>query len=193
MKIYNKLVYDLKTGDVIKESFFEYEGGVAECKGGGGSTTNTQDKAYNKRMATIAEAQQSMAEEYFQYWKTDFKPFEQEQIAAQRKLLPGQAALAERHMDLTGKYFDEVDRGVNVEDEMGRAKTDIRQAYAGMEGEMRRSAGRMGISPTSGRYMATQRKMMGDKAKGLAGAGTMARRYAEEKQFQRLRGAMGGQ
>jgi hypothetical protein len=190
MKTYNKLVYDLKTGDIVEESFFEYDGIIAECKGGGGSTTNTQDPEYNKRMAAIAEAQQAMAEEYFQYWKTDFKPFEREQIAAQRELLPGQTALAERGMGLAGQYFDEVTKGVSAEEEMGMAKADVRQAYAGMEGEMRRSAGRMGISPESGRYAGMRSRMLLDKAKGLAGAGTMARRYAEREQFERLRGAM---
>lgn len=35
--------------------------------GGGSSGVDT---AYNDRMASIAEAQQAMAEEYFQYWKT---------------------------------------------------------------------------------------------------------------------------
>jgi len=193
MKIYSKLVYDLKTGEAIEESFLEYEGTVVECKGGGGGSTTSVDEEYNRRMATIAEAQQGMAEEYFQYWKTDFKPFEQEQIAAQRELLPGQTALAKRYQGLTGQYFDEATKGISAEEEMGKAKTGVQQAYSGMEGEMRRGLGRMGINPASGRYASMQSQMLRDKAKGLAGAGTMGRRYAEEESFRRLRGILGGQ
>lgn len=236
MKIYNELIYDLKTGSLIEESFFEYEGIIAECKGGSSSTTSV-DPEYNKRMAAIAEAQQSMAEEYFNYYKygpghydkpdtsrstweaedsqssqsyedwvgeregewertwipdegaVGLQQYEQEQMKSAMKLLPGQMALAGRHMDITGKYFDKVAEGADVRGEMGRAKTDVRQAYAGMEGEMRRSAGRMG-GPSSGRFAGMQSKILRDKTKALAGAGTMGRRYAEEKQFERLKGAM---
>lgn len=252
MKIYNRLVYDLKSGNITEEAFFEYEGIVAECKGGGGSSTTSVDKAYNKRMAAIAEAQQGMAEEYFNYYKygrghyamiddpiprpdTSFEKwqetpgkerdymshaewkkaredewtkantsrtwipdegavglqqYEQEQMKSAMKLLPGQTALAERHMGLTGKYFDEISKGADVRGEMGRAKADVQQAYSGMEGEWRREAGRTGISPASGRFAGMRSRMLRDKTKTLAGVGTTARRYAEEKQFERLRGAV---
>ncbi len=58
-------------------------------KGGGDS----YDAAYNARMATIAEAQQGMAEEYFQFWQTDYQPMEQAQIAANQELIPHETAL----------------------------------------------------------------------------------------------------
>jgi hypothetical protein len=38
--------------------------------GGGGGGGDSVDREYNARMATIAEKQQAMAEEYFQYWKS---------------------------------------------------------------------------------------------------------------------------
>lgn len=37
---------------------------------GGGSGSSGVDEAYNARMATIAEEQQAMANEYYQYWKS---------------------------------------------------------------------------------------------------------------------------
>ena len=74
MKIYNKLIVDIETGDSIYEDSFEYNGEVSECKGGS-TTTNTQDKAYNKRMAAIAERQQAMAEEYFKQLDRDKNGF----------------------------------------------------------------------------------------------------------------------
>jgi hypothetical protein len=60
---------------------------------GGGSSGDTYDAAYNARMATIAEAQQGMAEEYFQFWQDSYRPMEQEQIAANRGLIPYETAL----------------------------------------------------------------------------------------------------
>jgi hypothetical protein len=58
-------------------------------KGGGG---DSYDVAYNARMATIAETQQGMANEYFQYWQESYRPMEEEQISANRELLPHETA-----------------------------------------------------------------------------------------------------
>ena len=60
---------------------------------GGGSSGDNYDAAYNARMAAIAEAQQGMAEEYFQFWQSDYKPMEQAQIAANQKMIPHETAL----------------------------------------------------------------------------------------------------
>ncbi|RLE77118.1 MAG: hypothetical protein DRJ44_02765 [Thermoprotei archaeon] len=60
---------------------------------GGGSSGDTYDAAYNARMATIAEAQQDMAEQYFDFWESDYKPMEKEQIAANREMIPYETGL----------------------------------------------------------------------------------------------------
>lgn len=57
---------------------------------GGG---DSYDAAYNARMATIAEAQQGMAEEYFDFWQTDYRPMEQAQIDANMRLIPSETEL----------------------------------------------------------------------------------------------------
>ena len=36
MKIYNKVVIDMATGETVEEDSYEHEGSVALCKGGGG-------------------------------------------------------------------------------------------------------------------------------------------------------------
>ena len=69
------------------------------CFKGGGSSGDTYDEAYNKRMATIAESQQGMAEDYFNFWETTFKPMEQEQVQANRDLIPYEKALAKEKAD----------------------------------------------------------------------------------------------
>ena len=37
----------------------------------GGDSGDSFDAAYNQRMATIAESQQGMAEDYFDFWQSD--------------------------------------------------------------------------------------------------------------------------
>lgn len=60
---------------------------------GGGSSDNV-DEAYNARMATIAEAQQDMAEEYYTYWEDVYKPLETAQAAADKSLIDVETAQA---------------------------------------------------------------------------------------------------
>lgn len=45
MKVYTKLVIDIETGKTIEEESFEYDGPIAECKGGGGGHTTTVEKS----------------------------------------------------------------------------------------------------------------------------------------------------
>ncbi|MFA7188692.1 MAG: hypothetical protein WC117_01240 [Sphaerochaetaceae bacterium] len=92
-KIYTRVVIDIATGNIDEEESYLYEGPVAECKGGGGST-DAVDEAYNARMATIYEAQEGMAEEYYDYWKDIYKPYETAQVAANRSLIPAQTEQA---------------------------------------------------------------------------------------------------
>lgn len=56
--------------------------------GGGSSNTRTYDPVYNERMAAIADRQQAQADEYFNFWKTQYKPMEEAQIKANIGLMP---------------------------------------------------------------------------------------------------------
>jgi len=85
MKIYTTIKIDIDTGEILHEESFEWTGPVACCKGGGG---NMVDRVYNARMADIAERQQSMAEDYFDFWQKEYKPFESAQIKANQEMLP---------------------------------------------------------------------------------------------------------
>lgn len=42
MRVYNKIVLDIESGDVIESDSFEYEGGVAQLKGGGSQSSSKQ-------------------------------------------------------------------------------------------------------------------------------------------------------
>lgn len=54
MRIYNKIVIDMSTLKVLEEDSYEYEGEVAECKGGGGSSGSSSGKVdYPEYMKTM--------------------------------------------------------------------------------------------------------------------------------------------
>lgn len=95
MKVYTKVVIDMATMETEYEESYEYEGDVALCKSGD-STTKVKgeiDKEYNKRMATIAESQQEMAEEMMGYYRQHGLPLDKAMTKAGLDLLPHQTKL----------------------------------------------------------------------------------------------------
>lgn len=276
--------------------------------GGGGGQV---DREYNARMATIAEQQQAMAEEYFQYWKSgpghwetrpvggsgdtatgapqastpqitgkwivtddfvnggkiytnietghtskkmpadyagssssgirsafdslvpktekvwvkdeggvSYQQMEQEQMKSNMELIPKQtkymstfldaetglvpqraglesALIAEQQENIalrkpvTSKFYDEVLKGVDVDERVNLARADVESAYAGAESNARRWASGMGINPASKSYSAGLMSLAKEKAAAKVGATSLARRQAEEENFARLSGAVG--
>ena len=275
---------------------------------GGGGGGDSVDRAYNARMATIAEKQQAMAEEYFQYWKSgpghwetqtvgdpqtiaekwgdiissssgirsafdslvpktekvwvkdeggvSYQQMEQEQMKANMELIPKQtkymstsldaetglvpqraglestflnaetrlvpqraglestfldaetglvpqraslesALIAEQQENIalrkpvTSKFYDEVLKGVDVDERVNLARADVESAYAGAESNARRWASGMGINPASKSYSAGLMSLAKEKAAAKVGATSLARRQAEEENFARLSSAVG--
>ena len=86
MKIYTRVVIDIATGEIKEEESFDYSGPIAKCGGGGGvPEPSSEEKEYYSAMADIAETQQMIASEYFDFWRTDYKPLEEAQIATATK------------------------------------------------------------------------------------------------------------
>lgn len=80
MKIYNKIIINISTGETVYEDFYEHTGPKIECKGGGGSsTTVTVDKEYNAGMLELSREQQKWAGELYSTFKygTTYDPNEQ--------------------------------------------------------------------------------------------------------------------
>lgn len=69
MKIITRIVMNITTGKVLEEESYDYSGPIAECKGGGSSSTTTVDPIYNARMAALSERNQEMADEMFNMFK----------------------------------------------------------------------------------------------------------------------------
>lgn len=143
MKIYTYIKMDIETGEILEENSFEYQGPVAECKGGG-STVNSVDPAYNARMASIAEAQQGMAEEYFDFWRDSYKPLEEAQIQSNLNMLPSAEAqqIAESEMatqqaqGMTAANYDDGSGGKTSLLQLG---LNEQAAQIGLQGELRQT------------------------------------------------------
>ncbi|MGE4551897.1 MAG: hypothetical protein AB7D57_02230 [Desulfovibrionaceae bacterium] len=186
MKIYTRVVLDMRTGEVLHEESHEYGGPVALCKGGSGgtSTTNTVDYEYNRRMATIAEAQNNMAQEYFDFWKSDYKPLEQAQIAANLDLI-------EKGTPVRDAFIEQSLNGVDEATVAGLAQTDAQAAASGAQQATQRSLARMGINPTSGAYQEAMQDTGLNTARTVAAAKNNARVVARDENYERLKAAMG--
>ncbi|HEX9972293.1 MAG TPA: hypothetical protein VGD14_09500 [bacterium] len=186
----------------------------------GGSSGESYDAAYNARMATLAETQQDMANQSFDFWKSDYQPMEKAQIAAnmemipvetamnvekmqaERDILPGQVALgkAKNASDLstinakapvTSKFFEQALTGVDVESRASRAAADAITSFKNSDSITRRNASRMGINPNSGAFANAINSNSLNQAKTVAGAMNTARTNAEQENFARLTTAMG--
>ena len=75
MRIYTRIEMEMRTGRVLHACSSEYAGPIAWLKGGkggGSSTTNISsepDKEYNARMASVAERQQGLSDQFFKWWQ----------------------------------------------------------------------------------------------------------------------------
>ncbi len=181
------------------------------------TTQSPTDPEAARRMAAVAERQMTMAEEQWQLGKEVYMPYEKLMVASNIELIkPHEELMGARlkegtydiaqdrtrrnlirsqltgelrdSADVPGKFYDETD--IDIEDRMAKAQADVEQAYGGVEGEWRRSAGRMGIAPDSGRFASIRGKMLGQKTGDIAGARTTARRTGLDDRWARLGAAM---
>jgi hypothetical protein len=108
------------------------------------------------KQAAIADQQMAWAKEDRTRYKEKYQPLEDEMLA---------------NLD------------VDVESRVGEATTAAEQQFAGAESARRRSLGRMGINPNSGRFQGMERSAALDKSLARTGAANTARRMAraEEK------------
>lgn len=97
-------------------------------KSSGGS--NNVDKAYNARMATIAEAQQDMAEEYFAFWNNVYKPLETAQASADLSLVGSETALAKAQNEANLSLVDPATAAQRAEYESTSALIPAQTNYA---------------------------------------------------------------
>lgn len=212
MKIYTEVVMDIETGAIKSSKSFDYDGPIAECKGGGTSTTtNTSvpDYAYNARMATVAEKQQAQADEYMAFWRKSYKPMEQEMIAANRELIPRQTeteisklglerATSEAKLGLLPEETALAEETIGARREEIAAATPAmteyyKQALMGVDEETRMAQARSDVGMAfRGAESATRRSMgrMGISATGDRAASMLADRNME--QAKATAGAMTG-
>jgi hypothetical protein len=114
-----------------------------------------------------------------------------EQEEATRQMLKEAVAEMKRSAPAAEKFYKEAVEGVDPEERMGEATADVEQAFGQSMSEIRRELSRAGITPGSKKYQEVMADMIYQKAKGVGGARTRARRGAKAESFQRLTTAMG--
>ena len=86
---------------MYKRQAYWYDGPVAECKGGGSSSTNSTtnitnvvDEEYNRRLAEIQERAQDLSDKYYAFWEKTSAPLEsaQAQIKLEQTPLEGEVS-----------------------------------------------------------------------------------------------------
>ncbi|MFI3270816.1 MAG: hypothetical protein R3Y11_01760 [Pseudomonadota bacterium] len=166
----------------------------------GGSTTDTVDEAYNARMATLSEEQQDWARSYYEMWDTYEKPYEIAQAQANLDALPLESSLYMSQLELANdlmplqaeaarSFMQQATEGVDVNEQIGLAKSDVANSWADVTASSTRNSARMGINANSGAYSGIQASLDTAKAAQLAGAATTARTTAEETNYSRLQDA----
>ena len=196
--IYTRVVLDMSTGAVLEQDGAWWDGPVAECKGGGGgSTVNSVDYAYNDRMATIAEEQNQWARDYYGVWQQYYKPYEIAQTQANMQLLPLETDLYKKQLqaaqkllpqqtEAAQKFLTASTQGVDVNERMALATADASTAWKGVAEQTARANARMGVNPNSGRFQGIQAALGTQQAAQIAGARTQARVGAEAENYDRL-------
>ena len=150
--------------------------------GGGSTEINSEDEAYNARMATIAESQQGMAQEYYDYYKDVYQPYETEQVEANRALLPYQ-------VDAQKTAYGSVGNALDADQMADTAQGDMVQQFAGAQDAMDRSLSKRGVRMDSGQAIQMQKQTALERAKAVGGARTGARQQAGRNAMQVIGGA----
>lgn len=202
MRIYTRIVFKMDDMSVIEADAYDYHGPVALCggSGGGSSTTNTVDYEYNARMAALSEEQQAWAREYFEMWRTHFKPYEIAQAQANMEMLPLETNLYKNQLqaatqllpqqtEAAQKFLEASTSGVDINERMALAIADASSAWKDVQGQTLRANARMGVNPNSGRFQGVNAALDTQKAAQLAGARTQARVGAEQENYERLKNA----
>jgi hypothetical protein len=221
MKIYNRIRMNIDTWEILEEDSYEYSGQVSWAKGGS-SGGDSVDKAYNKRMAKIAERQQGMAEEYFDFWREYQAPTEQMREESARQLLPaetelrsGQIASESRLLGVTEdynrsmmeyakedlqarkplakKYYEEAMKGDNVNRAGQEAAAGVAQQHDIAAGARRREAARAGVDVNSARFNEGLNATYLSRARDIAGQSSLARQKAKDSNFGKMDTAMNKQ
>jgi uncharacterized membrane protein YdfJ with MMPL/SSD domain len=163
---------------------------------GGGGGGSGYDAAYNARLASVAEAQQRMADEQMDFWRSDYKPMEQAQIKANQELIPSETAYQKEQL---GQLTQQLKDTAPVKQQLltdalaykpdsivDMAVNDALQAYAGTRQMTDRNLASRGVNPSSSQYVAMNRDNSVDLAKTMGLVKTQARNLAETEQRNRL-------
>jgi hypothetical protein len=209
MKVHTRVVIDIASGAVLEDDWYEYEGPVASCdpgtiiSGGAAVLGINESRKASKRASRAADAQTAainrqmdLAEDQWQRYLDVYGPLEEELVgqvsgddyltAAYERLDDLEAQQGEILDDLGGRLDTlESESRLDPDAEAGRAAADVAQSFGlQREAEARRRA-RYAVDPTSGAAVDADMRLNLNQAKARGLAKNLARRQAEDINFQR--------
>lgn len=110
-------------------------------------------------------------------------------IQSEGAQLPMQTAVGNELLYNQGLALAKAREGVNAEDWMGQARSDVAQGFKSADSSMRREAMRMGLDPNSSQFQNMIKSSNMDQAKAIGGAMNQARRAADTESYNRLMGS----
>lgn len=164
--------------------------------GKGGSSTSI-DEAYNARLAGVAEQQMALAKEQYYATADASNKYTNALYNANTGLIPTQTEYSQKQLDsaisllpqqaeASKQYYDAAVSGVNVQDKMAQAQSDVVKALTGQQSAMNRNAARSGMNINSGAYAKEANANALSNASAIAAARTAARTAAEDTNYNRL-------
>lgn len=213
--IHTKIVIDMRTGNVLEDETYWYDGPMAECKRGGSSSTNSTtnitnvvDEEYNRRLAEIQERAQDLSDKYYSFWEKTSAPLEaaQAQIKLEQTPLEGEVSKGALEIkkaqnsaklgllndtlpqinEMTKSFLTKSAEGVNADVWANRAGPDQSIAASQQNKQLMRNASRLGLNPNSGAFTNAMKDSSLQNAAQVAGARTKAFQSAEDENYKRL-------
>jgi hypothetical protein len=115
-----------------------------------------------------------MAQEQYGFYKDYYQPYEKDQIAANRALMPYQTDLQKQALIMGGQALD-------PNAAMDTAAADVAQSYEGAQDSIVRNLSKRGVTMDSGQAVQMQKEMALERAKAIGGARTGARQTVQNR------------
>lgn len=102
MKVYNKIVIDMDSSEIVEEDSFEYHGPLALCINFSSNHSSGQsymmDPVAARRMADIAQQQANLGNQQWNYYLQTFQPYETALAQSNKNLIAPNESLTKKQM-----------------------------------------------------------------------------------------------
>lgn len=118
MKVYNKIVIDMDSSEIVEEDSFEYDGPLAMCFNVSNNKSSGQsymiDPVAARRMADIAQQQADLGNQQWNYYLRTFQPYETSLAKSNQRLIAPNESLTRKQMQAQESLIPERTRAAGA-------------------------------------------------------------------------------